>query len=529
MRAIWAKRGISLTAILAVLVQGPAAISKPGPYSGHTGRNGLCRNPGALPQLAAENGDRQGQQRPYGAATASPESRMSTVDVSAPPPPMMAPPPPPPPPPVAATSKAERGDVVVTAARAPAPSMDAASPVSVGASDEGGASSARPMPEPGRPEMSVPPRRPQYQPQPGILTAGEHDDLLNPELYALYQRRSNLGQDVPGLPVLDTARVLTVAVKDGHGRPVSFAPVDVACSDGGSLRLSTTADGTVSLFPDLDRLGSKVRVRAGGAGWREVGIARSGGQRIDFTTAQSAQAVTKLDLMLVIDTTGSMGDEIRYLQTELASILTTIRQNHPGVDVRVGFVFYRDVGDDYVTRTVPLTRDFAAAQGELGQQYANGGGDYPEAMEQALIRAAGQQWRGDAVKTMLLVADAPPHDNKIGLAWQASEVLRANRVQIVPVAASGVADKAEYVMRAMAALTQSRYTFLTDDSGVGNAHAAPAIDCYLVTRLNALLIRVIDSQISGRRIEPREQEVIRTVGNYDHGKCVIPPGGWPQQ
>jgi len=85
-----------------------------------------------------------------------------------------------------------------------------------------------------------------------------------------------------------------------------------------------------------------------------------------------------------------------------------------------------------------------------------------------------------------------------------------------------VADTAEYAMRAMAALTQSRYLFLTDDSGVGNPHAPPAIDCYLVTRLDALLRRVIDSQISGRRIEPDQGEVIRTVGDYDNGRCVLP-------
>lgn len=96
-------------------------------------------------------------------------------------------------------------------------------------------------------------------------------------------------------------------------------------------------------------------------------------------------------------------------------------------------------------------------------------------------------------------------------------------MHIVPVGASGVADEAEYLMRAMAAATQSRYTFLTDDSGIGNAHAAPAIDCYLVTRLDQLLRRVIDSQISGRRIEPEEDEVIRRVGEYDAGRCVLPP------
>jgi hypothetical protein len=201
---------------------------------------------------------------------------------------------------------------------------------------------------------------------------------------------------------------------------------------------------------------------------------------------------------------------------------------HRGLDLRVGFVFYRDLGDDYVTATVPFSANIDAAQADLAQRRAGGGGDYPEAMEQALIRAARQGWRPDAVKTMLLVADAPPHDDKFGLAWRAAEHLRANRVHIVPVAASGVADKAEYVMRGMAALTQSRYTFLTDDSGIGNPHAPPAIDCYLVTRLDALLRRVIDSQLSGRRIEPDQAEVIRAVGDYDRGRCII-PRGWQQQ
>ena len=332
------------------------------------------------------------------------------------------------------------------------------------------------------------------------------------------------------LPALDTARVLTVAVKDGAGRPVPFARVEVACANGRSLVLNTLADGTAAFFPQVDRLSQTVRVRAAGEDWRSVAIGQGrGGQRVDFTVSRAAPMVKKLDLMLVIDTTGSMGDEIRYLQGELAAILSSLRARHPGLDLRIGFVFYKDVGDDYVTSTVPLTGDFNAAQGSLRQQSAGGGGDYPEAMEQALIRGAGQQWRPDAVHTMLLVADAPPHDENFGTSWLAARHLRANRVQIVPVAASGVADKAEYAMRAMAALTQSRYTFLTDDSGIGNPHAAPAIDCYRVTRLDALLRRVIDSQLSGRRIEPEAQEIIRTVGQYDNGRCIIPRGRLQQQ
>jgi hypothetical protein len=378
--------------------------------------------------------------------------------------------------------------------------------------------------------MPVPPhRRRPPQPQAGQLTAGEHDDLLNPQLYADYVRRSNLGQWIPDLPRLDTERVLTVGVSDGAGRPVPFAAVELACADGSRLRLSTMADGTATFFPDLDRLGQKVWLRTPGEDWREVELAaRRGATRVDFTVARQAPAPRKLDLVLTIDTTGSMGDEIRYLQSELAAILDALRARHRGLDLRVGFVFYRDLGDDYVTSTMPLTHDFGAAQAELRQHRASGGGDYPEAMDQALVRAAGQAWRPDAVKTMLLVADAPPHDDKVGLTWRAAEHLRASRVHIVPVAASGVADKAEYVMRAMAAATQSRYTFLTDDSGIGNPHAPPAIDCYLVTRLDALLRRVIDSQLSGRRIEPGEQEVIRSVGQYDRGRCIIPRGALQQ-
>lgn len=372
----------------------------------------------------------------------------------------------------------------------------------------------------------VSPSRPLPRPQAGLLTAGEHDDLLNPELYADYVRRSDLAQLIPALPRVDTERVLTVEVRDQQGRAVPFAPVILTCADGNSIRLATQADGTVTFFPGLDRLSSQVTVSLDGRSntRRAVSIADGpGNQRIGITTPSPAGAIRALDLMLVIDTTGSMGDEISYLQSELRTIIGSLQQRHPTVDIRIGFVFYRDEHDDYVTRTIPLGGDIAAAQTVLGAQSASGGGDYPEAMDQALIRAVNQQWRDDAVKTLLLVADAPPHNRWFGRTWTAAENARHRRIHITPVAASGVADEAEYAMRAMAAATQSRYLFLTDDSGIGNPHAPPAIDCYLVTRLDDLLRRVIDSQISGRRIEPEESEIIRSVGQYEGGRCVLPP------
>jgi hypothetical protein len=310
---------------------------------------------------------------------------------------------------------------------------------------------------------------------------------------------------------------------------VPFARVTLTCADGNSLSLETVADGSAVFYPALDRLGDRVRLAvAGSSGRREIVLAGvEGSQRQAVTVAGGARPAAKFDLMLAIDTTGSMGDEIQYLKSELRSILDDLKARHPGLDIRLGLVAYRDEGDVYVTRTFPFVSDLARMQSNLAAQDADGGGDYPEAMDLALARAVSQQWRPDAVKSLLLVADAPPHDENIGKAWAAAEAARAKRIQIVPVAASGVADLAEYVMRAMAAATQSRYIFLTDDSGIGNPHAPPAVDCYLVTRLNALVRRVLDSQISGRRVEPGETEVIRSVGRYENGKCILPPD-WGQ-
>jgi hypothetical protein len=103
--------------------------------------------------------------------------------------------------------------------------------------------------------------------------------------------------------------------------------------------------------------------------------------------------------------------------------------------------------------------------------------------------------------------------------------LREAGVQVVSVAASGVDDTAQYVLRTMAAMTQGRYIFLTDDSGVGNSHAEPDVACYLVTRLDQLLARVLGGIATGQRIEPRPSDVIRRVGSYNLGRCVSPGQG----
>lgn len=495
-----------------------------------TGRtsDGLCRRPSALPTLRPEPKlDKAGNQ--YGKGSFRPAPPIVTSAVLAPPPP---PPPAPVPPPPVDASRITPPSMPVAPPAPAAPPAPGSSIVVTGSrvsSDDIGR-----FPEPA---SSTDPKRTgdsaftrrhpsQNQPHADLLTAGEHDDLLNPELYAAYVDRFLAREPLDGIPRVDTQKTLTVAVRDQRGQPVRLAPVTLTCSDGNTLTLATVADGTVTFFPSLDRLGDDVRIGVPGAAVRRVTM--DGASTQTMTVTRAKPVTSALDLAVVLDTTGSMDDEIAFLQTELRAILDRVRARHPGLSLRIALIVYRDEGDDYVTRTYPFTGDLAALQRNLAAQSAGGGGDTPEAVEQALARAVGLDWRPSAVKSLLWVADAPPHADDIARSWQAVEVLRAKRVQVVPVASSGTDRGAEYIMRAAAAATQSRYLFLTDDSGVGNPHAPPAIDCYKVTSLADAVRRTLDAQLSGRRIEPVESQVIRTVGTYDAGRCVL-PSGWPSQ
>jgi len=216
-----------------------------------------------------------------------------------------------------------------------------------------------------------------------------------------------------------------------------------------------------------------------------------------------------------------MGDEMRYLQTELKAIVGRVEEANPGIDIRTGLVVYRDKGDAFVVREVPFTDNIEDFRQSLNAQSADGGGDTPEAMHTAMQTGLEMDWRDDALKINLLVADAPPHDRHLDETWEAGLISRTRGIHIVPLAASGVDKTAEFVMRSMAQITGGRFLFLTDDSGIGNPHAEPTVDCYIVTRLDGLVTRTISSLVKGERVEPQPGEVIRSVGNYRAGTCAI--------
>jgi len=355
--------------------------------------------------------------------------------------------------------------------------------------------------------------------QSGQVTAGDIDDLLNPATYAAYSSRFLQGAGKE-LPFVDARRRVVIRVVDSAGKPVPFAAIQVDGAQA-ALHLVAAADGTASIFPGFDATAQQAKVTVASPAGSGVyaGPLRSSAP---ITVAVNGRAVrpSAMDLALVVDTTGSMGDEMAYLLAELDSIVARLKRNAGEMDLRVSLVVYRDHGDDYLVQTTPLTHDVAAVRAALAAQHADGGGDMPEAMDEALAAAAKLDWRPSAAKALVLLTDAPPHDGDVAPAFEATARLRSAGVQIVPVAASGVDDTAQYVLRAFAAVTQGRYIFLTDDSGIGESHAEPDAACYLVTRLDGLMARVLSGIATGQRVEPRDDAIIRRVGYYDKGQCL---------
>ena len=213
-----------------------------------------------------------------------------------------------------------------------------------------------------------------------------------------------------------------------------------------------------------------------------------------------------LDLGFLVDATGSMGDEMTFLQSEVKDIVRRVRAVDPDLDIRLSVVFYRDRGDAFITKALPFTRSADEAVQFIAATTADGGGDYPEDMNAGLETMMRQQWSRDAVPQMLfLLADAPPHQYP-GQDYTYHEAIQdaaASGVAIYPVAASGVDKPTEFLFRAMAVRTGGKYIFLTDDSGVGDSHEEPDITGYTVEKLNDLMVREIRSYVAAHTTPQR--------------------------
>ncbi len=340
---------------------------------------------------------------------------------------------------------------------------------------------------------------PGIQHDPGRLTATTVPDA---DRFAAYLEFLDRHVDERTSSGLTMDRRLRVRVVDAAGAPVNDALVALRTTRG-----RTHADGIWDYFPSVDGAddGQSLGVMVSALGAQamvDVHSPARGTEEITVTLPVTAARPLALDLAFALDVTGSMADEMTYLQTELLDVIRRIRAEVPGVSIRLGAVAYRDRGD-----SVPLARrrfdeDVGAFMQWLATLRADGGGDYPEDVELALGDAlTGLQWRtGNAARILILLGDAPPQHYQ-DATYRIKDAMRDARtggIRILPVAASGADRSVEYLWRAMGAYTSSPYVTLTDHSGIGNDHLEADTDEIYVERFNDLMVRVVVEDLRGQ-------------------------------
>ena len=209
----------------------------------------------------------------------------------------------------------------------------------------------------------------------------------------------------------------------------------------------------------------------------------------------------KTDIAFIVDATGSMGDEINFLKDDLVDILGQATAKADGNSVlRTAAVFYRDEGDQYVTRYDDFKTNVTSTVEFIKKQSADGGGDYPEAVHTALETGLQKlSWGEDSrMRVAFLLLDAPAHHNQTVIAslQKSIETYARLGIRIIPIAASGADKNTEFMLRFFDILTGGTYTFLTDDSGVGESHIAASVGDYEVEQLNELIVRLIAAALS---------------------------------
>jgi hypothetical protein len=218
----------------------------------------------------------------------------------------------------------------------------------------------------------------------------------------------------------------------------------------------------------------------------------------------------KLDVAFVFDTTGSMGDELAQLQSNVLNIAGEIAQWGNNVDIQYGLVAYKDRGDTYVTQVYAFTNSATQFQANLMKLSAEGGGDTPEDLAAGLEATLHQlQWRGstDAIQLVFVVTDASA---KLygGFTYMDSIEEAAQRgIKIHSLAASGLDDTGEFMLRQASQMTMGRFIFLTYDGAapnpgsdrrdldVGEAKDATGRGEYEVEQLPQLVIRLIREEL----------------------------------
>ena len=320
---------------------------------------------------------------------------------------------------------------------------------------------------------------------------------------------------------LDVSERIQLNVIDSGGIPVPNALISITRESGRKkipvISGKTLADGTYYFFPADYRPLADTYAWTVKSGDEEVsGTVRRDGPRtvsLSLPGKRSIPQTVPVDVLFILDTTGSMGEEIQRLKNTIELIYLNLKSLPGGINPRFGMVLYKDFGDEYVTKTIPLTADLETFQRELDQVYAGGGGDTPEELQAALEASIRDiQWNSDGIRLGYIITDAPPQFSQTAAAdgrgagpmtyAESARLAKQWGIKYFSVGTGGLDLQGEYVLRQVAQYTGGRYIFLTyGESGESEGGAAGSVSHHTganfqTDKLESIIIRFTKEEIS---------------------------------
>lgn len=364
------------------------------------------------------------------------------------------------------------------------------------------------------PPRTMEPELPPVAPEPGLLTAAEWNDLKNWEEW-LELQESGAYQSMVDYWNLAGMKRHSVFVTNDDGFPLANQKVELI-SESGKVYWSAVTDnsGSAELWVSSELKENYELMTEGKKVLSDLSKSTGGYDRLKLD--KPCMVESAMDIMFVVDATGSMQDEIDFLRAELRNVIGRVEDEatEDEMEIRVGTVFYKDKYDDYLTAISPLDVDLSSSIDFILGKDAGGGGDTPEAVDAALELALQQNWNEKAVNRLLfLILDAPPHHNEKVIKNLEQQIRKAAGlgIKVIPITASGIDRETEYLMKQMSVLTNGTYIFLTDDSGIGESHLEHVIPDYEVEFLNDLMVRVISGYAEVLDCDkPLVKEIVRT-------------------
>jgi hypothetical protein len=423
-----------------------------------------------------------------------------------------------PPPPTTATAAVETAPVA-----APTAALADPSPVATAAKARGAGGMA---PGSGAPRDEIAAPAPAFAVAPSFqgVKAGEWDDNAN---YREFQKFLS-GTGVPFHHVNLTNRRFLV-VRDAKGMGIPRCKVTVSDGAQTSTSFVTTASGRAILFPHAegfrtDRLTASADCAEGSV---RTTFAMQDDQDgfVDLKLQAERRPITTktIDLAFVLDTTGSMSEEIAAVKATIQKVAKVLSNEQ--TTVRIGLVEYKDRHDNFVTKVYPFSNDLPGFAQKVSEISASGGGDTPEDMNAGLNTALTKlQWSDQSVARMaFVIADAPPHlDYKDGPDYAVDMKKASHRgIQLFTVAASGMDMLGQVVFRQMAQFTGGTNMFVLR-GGAGPQSTGggdPASSCgdthtnYSSGKLDELIVQKIRREMKFIDADPMRIAGLKTDEN----------------